>query len=363
MSEIAPIEAVIRNEADQLLPVHPIQALPIEGAEKGTSKRDVMLGYLMMVICAGSFAKRSILANSITSPEAFEFHLPPMRLVFLQSMFSSINAGVYVRLYMKPREEIRSLTREQWAVVLLRGFFGALRASLFLTSLSLIPLGDTLGIFFISPLLAMILAQIVIGEATTPLDAVACSVNILAALIVTRSYPSPVGVRENFAEHDRVWGCSLAVGSALAEAVVSIAARKASASVLTMISVLSEGLFGIVVSALGGGYLGPREGQAMWLVILMTIAFGMFAFAWQVSWTRGLKYNGVGRALITLNLYLPFAYLQNWWYKGEQLPWLVLVCSGIIICTSVMGGLQQMPPGKYIRYALRVCTWCLNGGM
>ena len=345
MSEIASIEAVIRNEVDPLLPVQPIQALQLRGAERGTSKHEVMFGYMMMMFCAISFAIRSLYALFITSPPASEFHLPPMTIVLIQSMFTSICAGAYVFLFMKPREEIRSLTWEQWTVVLLRSFFGTLHVSLFFTSLSLIPLGDAISIFFISPLLSTILAHVVLGEAITPLDAVAYLVSILAALLVTRSYPSLLGVIDNFSGHGRVLGCSLAVGSALAEAVASVAARKASASVPTMISVLSEGLFGMVVSALGGGYLGRIEGQSKWVVIFGACSLGPFTFAGQVGWTMGLKYFDVGRALVMLNLNLPFICLNDW-YRGEQLPWLVLVGSGIIICTSVMVAMQQMQSGK-----------------
>ena len=346
MSEIACTEAVIGNEADALLPVQQIQALPLEGAERGTSKHEVRIGYVAMLSYAVSFADRLPLVQSRTSPRALEFYLPPMTILLIQSMLTSICAGVCMLLFTKPREEIWSLTREQWRAVLLRSFFGTLRESLLITSLSLIPLGDAISIFFISPLLSAILAHIILDEAITPLDAVAYPVSILTALLVTRLYPPyHMGIIENIPGQDRVLGCSLVVGSALAEAVASVAARKAS-SVPTMISVLSEGLFGMAVSAaLGDGYLGPTEGREKWIVILMETVTGVCAFAWQVWWTMGLKYVDVGRALIMVNLNLPFTYLRNW-FRGEQVPCLVLVGSGIIICTSVMVAMQKMRSGN-----------------
>ena len=339
MPRIASIQAGARNETDPLLPVPPIQALPVKGVEKGTSKNEEMFGHMLMLFAAVSFAILSV----FTHIAATTFHIPPMTIVLLRSTFILTGAGVYMFVFMKPLEEFQSLTREQWTLLFVRGFFGALHVSFFFKSISLIPLGDATSIHFISPMLSTVLAHIVLGEAITPLHVVACVASIFGALLVARSQPSVTIMKENVSECDRVLGCSMAVGSALTEAVASVAVRKAAASVPAMLSVSSEGVFGITVSVLGRGYLSPRDMWTRRTGIATAFACGPFAFAGQVGRTMGLKYVDVGRAMIMLNLHVPIVYLVDF-FLGEHPSWQSLVGSGLIIGASVLVAMQQMGP-------------------
>ena len=174
----------------------------------------------------------------------------------------AIHAGCLIPL-VSWRHGWRALWPEQVALQLLRGGFLFADVILFFAALSVLPLADTLALFFISPLAVVAFSVLLLAERVGRRRWIAVFIGFLGALIIIRPgfgvfHPASL----------------LAVGSGIAYALYLVVTRKLAGRDPPLVTLAHTAIFGAVAMAfvMPFVWIGPN-----WFAAGLMLAMGLLA--------------------------------------------------------------------------------------
>lgn len=325
------------TEASKLLPSstskganQDVGALPIRTTE--------ISGFVFLFLSAIFFALN---AFSIHIAGAV-FEVPPAVSMFMRSVLHVILSGLYLVFLTPFSITVGSLTRRQYLLLFLRGGFGAIALVALYTAFKLIPVGDAMTLFFLSPIVTLVLCNIVMGEPITVVDIIAVTISLIGAALVTRPESTATEVLKQVPATVRIIGSLLALFAATLAAVAYTVIRYMGMSVHFMATIFSLGFCGIFITAFMGGAITPTqlftyEGGATACIIGAVISFLA-----QIFLTYGLQRCPGGPGTLMSNIEIPLTYILGLVFLGEQLVPLRILGAVFVITAALIIGIRQI---------------------
>jgi drug/metabolite transporter (DMT)-like permease len=146
----------------------------------------------------------------------------------------AIHAGCLLPIVVW-RYGVKSLWPKRIGMQVMRGGFLFADVMLFLGALAILPLADTLALFFISPLVVTILSIPFLGEHVGVRRLMAAAVGFIGALII---------IRPGFAVFD--WASLMAIGSGVAYALYMIFTKKLAGAEPSLVTLAHTAIFSAV---------------------------------------------------------------------------------------------------------------------
>ncbi len=174
----------------------------------------------------------------------------------------AIHAGCLIPL-VSWRLGWRALWPKQAALQLLRGGFLVADVILFFAAIAVLPLADTLAIFFISPLVVVAFSVLLLGERVGPRRWIAVFIGFFGALVIIRPgfgvfHPASL----------------FAVGSGIAYALYMVVTRKLAGSDPPLVTLAHTAIFGAVAMAFVMPFVWIRPD---WFAAGLMLAMGLLA--------------------------------------------------------------------------------------
>lgn len=208
----------------------------------------------------------------------------------------------------------------------------------FFYSLHLLPIGEAVSIFFISPIITMLLSNLVLAEPITRIDAIAAGVSLAGIILVARP---GFGFLFSFAPH-RIVGVLSAMTAALFSAFAYVTVRNLGTSVHFMTNVFSLGFASVLMSLVLGGGMTPAYIIQMKEPIGLALLSSLFAFAAQSFLNNGLQHCPAGPGALVRNLDVPMAYVLGLTFLNERPNFMSFAGSSMVVCGTVMVGLRKI---------------------
>jgi drug/metabolite transporter (DMT)-like permease len=190
-------------------------------------------------------------------------------------------------------------------------FFGALK---------FLPLGDTVAITFVAPLMMSAMAVPMLGERVGAGRWIAIGIGFLGVLIITRPGSATFG-----------WGALLALGAAFGDALGNNITRRMSVTesshaMLFWSAILLLAVFGATMPVT---WVTPQGLD--WIAVLLIAVSGSLA---QFCLAQAFRYGEVSLVAPLEYSALVWAALFGFWFWGEVLTWTVIAGVAIIIASS-----------------------------
>jgi drug/metabolite transporter (DMT)-like permease len=283
---------------------------------------DELYGYVLMAVSTVGFSAMTFLVHLLSNP-ALGFGLPSSYVVWFRSVVQVVGAAVYVIVCVDAKTVLGSVTKHQFRTIVARGVVGAGGFICLFKALSLIPLGDAVCIFFLSPMMTMLMSHAVLGEPISAVEAAAALVSFAGVVLVAKPSaldPSAPAVQFALASPaDRVLGVSYALCAAFLGAVAYTLVRSLGTSVHFILNVASLGIVATIVTTLA---IGPSllshiaDSLARPRALGLLVAQGLGALLGQLALNLALQFcSGVG--VMIRNLDVPIAYLLGVVLLGE----------------------------------------------
>lgn len=138
------------------------------------TKKSLRLGVVFML--AGMFIYASL--NAMVKDFVFDFNL--VQLVFFRCLFASIPIGVILTL----RKKWMLPTQKEWKIHLLRAILFAISLSLLFFGIALLPLSDSMALYFSSTLFVVILSYPILREKVTTLQWLAVVIGLVGVMVI-----------------------------------------------------------------------------------------------------------------------------------------------------------------------------------
>lgn len=265
------------------------------------------------------------------------YSFPPTSSAFLRALMHTTFASVYIVAFLPIRTLFCRLSYRQRLTLFFRGAAGSLGNVLLFIALSLLPVGDAIAIFFISPVLTMLISHIVLSESITCLEMLAGLISSVGVVLVAQ--PGPDSAIKSI---DRILGSVSALASAFFSAVAYVSVRSLGGSIHFMMSVLSLSAATIVSAAAMGGAIGPIDIMSMKEGAILAIISALFAFIGQCCLNKGLQLCRAGPGILIRNLDVPIAYTLGLIFLGEEPSWIGVFGSFLVISGTLMIALRQL---------------------
>ena len=296
---------------------------------------DDLHGYILMAASCIGFSMMTFFFHIAETT----FHFPARYTVFIRGFTHTILACLYIASYLNIRETITALTPRQRKLLVFRGFIGAFGVFSMVLSLKYLPMGDAISLFFINPVITLILSNLVLSEPLTALDCIAALVSFVGVVLISR--PDGDLVSQLSVTH-RLVGSICSIMAAFSAAIAYVTIRSLGTSLHYMLNVLALAFATMIISIPLGGFTPPEAiMQNKWgsfYVILGSLA----GFTGQSSLNKGLQYCRVGPGILIRNLDLPLAYLLGMLFLDESPTPLRLLGSGMVLCMAIMIGVRKI---------------------
>lgn len=184
--------------------------------EINAKRQSLRLGILFML--AGMFIYASL--NAIVKDFVFDFNL--VQLVFFRCVFGSVPIGILLTL----RKQWMLPTRKEWKIHLLRAILCAISLSLLFFGIALLPLSDSMALYFSSTLFIVILSYPILREKVTALQWLAVVIGLVGVMVIA----NPTGGVFQYAAF-------VIIGGTFAESIYNLYARFLSTTNNTLIIV------------------------------------------------------------------------------------------------------------------------------
>lgn len=311
--------------------------LPVVATQRNphSTTSSELYGLFLMALSTFGFSGMSLL-NHIAETQ---YHISAAACVFLRGLVQCMLAVVYIARYLDPKATIASITNHQKKWLLCRGLFGCLSLYTFVKALELLPLGIVISLFFISPVLGIIISHLVLGEPITKVDCVAAVVSFVGVVFIAQPTSGLQGL--DASQTSYIVGTACALFSALAGAIAYCILRSLGSDIHFIASVVVFGAFSSVLGVLLGGAMGPGAVMANKEGVLIMLISSTFAFGGQCLLTQGLQYCKVGPGMLIRNLDVPVGYLLGLIFLGETVSMLSLFGSTLVMSSAVIIGVHQ----------------------
>lgn len=294
-----------------------------------------LYGYLMMAVSCFGYAIMSLLFHIAETTYSF----PPVSAVFVRSLVLIGFSSLYIIKNLDVSETLTSLSTRQRSLVALRGLMGGFAVLTSVLSLKYLPVGEATSIFFINPVITLVISHIVLSEPLTFLDCIATAASLVGILLV--SYPDGESQSETSAR-ERIIGSALGIACAFLSSVAYVVIRSLGKSIHYMVNVLSLGVAILLISVSMGGYVGPQAIMSnKWGSLLIFIG-SVTAFIAVAFLTVGLQNCNAGRGLLIRNLDVPLTYMLGMLFLAEIPTALRLLGSAMVLSSAVMVGMREM---------------------
>jgi drug/metabolite transporter (DMT)-like permease len=310
------------GEQQPLLPAPAAQVVRPAQRTRHFGLGEELWGYCLMALSTLGFSLMTFLVHVLSNP-TLGFGLPSLYVVWFRSVVQLAGATVYILVCVDKRYLFSSLSKSQIGSVIARGVVGTAGFICLFKSLSLIALGDAICIFFLSPMLTMLLAAVFLGEPVHAVEAISAAVAFAGVALVAKpsAFDSSAAALAlaSASSPDRTLGVLYALAAAFLGASAYTLVRSLGASVHFILHVASLGLVATLATtlmlgrpllALAAGSL--RDPLALALLVLQ----GLGALAGQLALNLALQFcSGVG--VMIRNLDVPLAYLLGVALLGE----------------------------------------------
>lgn len=236
---------------------------------------------------------------------------------------------VYLTLFAGLRRTVRRLSSTDAKNLLIQGGVGASALVCLTVAFKHIPSGVALSIFYTNPIVAILVARVVLRERVTRAAVVAVMLAVVGALLVTHNPASVDGTEGGGGEQrDIKYGLMLAFCGALFGAFIPLRtrilmmeykAKNNNEELPFMLPCLSVGLIGTCLGLVLGGYVSAhavvedRVRNVVWKCMP-----GVLVFAAQAMVGMGFQLCDAGTGAIMLTMELPMAYGIQTMVLGEQ---------------------------------------------
>ncbi|MEL7167195.1 MAG: DMT family transporter [Pseudomonadota bacterium] len=228
------------------------------------------------------------------------------------------------------RGRVVALPARDRALVLLRAFCLVSSTVVNFIALGVLPLAVTSSILFLAPVLTVIFARLLLGEALTPARICAVCLGFTGVLVIVGPFSGPVNVY-----------ALLMLYPAMAVALYNVLTRMLAARVSAHRMQLTTGVLGTVVLApLGLWQWTAPSDPTVWALAL---AIGAFAWAGHEVLTRA--HRGAEASILA-----PFGYsfvlylvVAGWVIFGETPSLATLTGGTLIICAGLLVFAQRRP--------------------
>lgn len=216
-----------------------------------TQSRDVLRAALWMIGAIIAFSMMAIAGRSVS------FELDTFEIMLYRSL-----VGIPVVLAVAQGcGTLRAVRFHHRGLHVARNLLHFAGQNLWFLAITLIPLAQVFALEFTSPLWALLLAPLVLGERLTPVRVLAAMVGFVGILIVARPTPDTISI-----------GIIAAALSAIGFAGSALCTRKLTrseslTSILLWMTVLQAG-FGLICAGYDGDIALPSAVTLPWLVII-----------------------------------------------------------------------------------------------
>lgn len=292
-------------------------------------------GYFLMFLSSLAFSGMSF----FTRIAEHSYNFPTILLVYLRSIIYFTLSFLYILRFLNLRWTLSSFTSRQYILIFVRGVLGAFSAVTLYDAYRVLPVGDAVALFFSSPIITMLLGAIFLSEHVSSLEAVCSVVSMLGVVMISR----PGFATQSISAHDRLWGSANMLVGAFLFSASAVVIRGLGTSVHFMVSIFSMSAVSIPVAVILGGTHGLKEEvvrnkEGAFFVLLSTLS----AFMGHCWLTCALQHCRAGPGLLISNLEVPLAFVLGLVLLGEELNWVSIVGSCLIVGATVIIGWKQM---------------------
>lgn len=304
-----------------------------------TGMNKTQLGYLYMLLSAGTFASMSVFMK-----RGYDAGMTPWSFAVLQSIFAL--AQLFL-LKLREPAPAASRPKTRWQALLLFAAAGAAAAIAF--NVALVHLSISLGtiLLFTYPAFVALLAWVFLGERPSGFHLTALALTLVGAVLT-------VDISGALAGTVSLLGVALALLSALAQGCYIVLGDRigggltpVSATILTRYSIMvgSILLYPRVVPEL---FTLPAE--AVWITLGASLVGGVAPFLFLY---KGIALIGANRAAIVSVGELPFALALGWFFEGDiilpiQLVGATLIGAAVVLSQGKPGPGPVEEPGEQV---------------
>lgn len=243
--------------------------------------------------------------------------VPVMQTVWARMAFSAV-----LTLPFAMRETtVSGLWPDRPVFHLIRGSLIAAATFCFFAALNYLPIADTLAIFFVQPILVVILSAVVLHEHVGPRRWFAVLVGFIGVLVI---------IRPGFKEFNS--GVLLALGAGLCFASYIIMTRKVSGQASAMMTTFHSSLMATLVLTALLPFVWRHVTLDQWLLLGL---LGLIAVVGHYMMTRA--FDSAEASLLA-----PFAYAEmvmaivcGWWFFGDLPDFWTYVGVGILMACAL----------------------------
>lgn len=317
-----------------------VRQAPAEGRETfWFGMNEQLYGYFLMALSSIGFTAVSFTVHLLGSP-LYSFHLPALFLVWFRSTFQFLASLLYMFTAVDDlKETLRAITLGRGLLLAARGLSGGLGFICFYSSLSILPLGDAVTIFFLAPLFTVLMTALTLGEPVTIFEAVASVISFIGVALIAKPSISPhtshVPVSDVLKINlsDRNQGVLLALCAAFLAAVAYTLVRKLGAHIHFIYNILA---LGVVAMLLTTFVMWDQLASLLFASLsspstcFLLLAQAGCAFCGQIFLTKALQHCG-GLGVMIRNVDVPLSYILGIALLGEVPTWLGTIGAALVL--------------------------------
>lgn len=306
-------------------------------------------------ICLASSAVCHSTMTTLVHVAAIMFHFSTTSSVMVRAVVSTIMASIYI-LSIDYTTYLASLSYQDVLTLVARGIVGGMSAYFQFTALGTIPVGDAVTLFFLYPVIVLLMSAVFLGERLTYFNACACVTSFIGVLFVSHPSFLPFGgeaqLHPTLDPSKRLFGVGMALIASLCAASCSIIVRGLGARIHYMLHVFAYGL-GCFFCALLSMLITRRSTFSQIFTnvngSMINVLSAILGFGSQALLDRGLQQCAAGPGSVIRSLSVPFSFLLGLLFLSER-PSAIGFLGMIIIFISVGGigwrELSQRTPSK-----------------
>ena len=259
---------------------------------------------------------------SLPMIDVFAKYLGQMGVPVLQIVWARMTFGTAVTLPFAVQAAGSAALRPERPVYhLFRASFLILATYTFFLSLKYLPIADALAIFFVQPLIVVVLSALVLGERVGPRRWAAVVVGFIGTMII---------IRPGFGTVTPGTWLALAAGTSLA--VYFVMTRRISGSAKAMVTTFQTNAIGMILASIAMPFVWVTPSAQQWL---MFVGLGLVATIGHFMIVRAYDFAEA-------SLLAPFAYTEmimatvlGWYFFGDFPDRFTLIGVTVLIASAL----------------------------
>ena len=259
---------------------------------------------------------------SLPMIDVFAKYLGQMGVPVLQIVWARMTFGTAVTLPFAVQAAGSAALRPERPVYhLFRASFLILATYTFFLSLKYLPIADALAIFFVQPLIVVVLSALVLGERVGPRRWAAVVVGFIGTMII---------IRPGFGTVTPGTWLALAAGTSLA--VYFVMTRRISGSAKAMVTTFQTNAIGMILASIAMPFVWVTPSAQQWL---MFVGLGLVATVGHFMIVRAYDFAEA-------SLLAPFAYTEmimatvlGWYFFGDFPDRFTLIGVTVLIASAL----------------------------